>query len=127
MIGRGTTSARLEIFRPRSSDHATSITFDSDARAVTLKGYSLRVGTASTLDAATALRDKYAKLSDVPVFLTQIRDSNGLHYEIEMGLFNAENSCKLLVQELGDAGAKAEVVRFQSGIPQPVTVTVATR
>lgn len=138
IVGRGTTSGRLEIFPEMvvegihtvdadgESRTASFITFDSAAQAIIPNGYSVKVGEFKTYSDAS---DLYAELQaeGIPsLYLTQITTNDEAVYQISAGLFNSERLAGNYLIELMARFKSPIVVEFSEGAIVQSEVTLAT-
>jgi len=118
ITGRGSATARMEIFTPENAtarDGKIAMTFDLDGRALVPHGYSVKVAEIAGFDEAIALQHTLQGEGHRNVYLTQIRSGNAVSYEISIGLFSSKRLCGTLLAEINSQYSSAEIVRFQQG------------
>ena len=129
ITGRGTCSARLELYSSGSrKDAEVSIptTFDAEARAVAPHGFTVRLLETANYSQASALVKKLRDNGDEQIFLSQIRSGSTMNYQVTLGLFSSELACRNLLEELSQDFSTARMIRFDRGMPHTLEVAEKT-
>lgn len=115
ITGRGTASARLEIFAPhKGTNGEQTITFDLQGRAVKAHGYTVTLARIPGFDEAIARMHEIEKSGYTDLYLTQIRAGGKMEYTISTGLFASEALCGTLLAEVSDTFSQAHVASFDA-------------
>jgi rare lipoprotein A len=127
ITGRGTASARLEIYTlpvgslPKGSqahtdgaqhDGAARLTFDTEGRAVVAHGFTVKLARIGNFDEAAAELQRLEGQGYKDLLLTQVREGNTIFYELSTGLFSSERLCNSLLAEVSDTFKGATIARF---------------
>ena len=127
--GRGTASARIEIFTkpvPNSlgtSGNTSSLTFDLSGRAIVPHGFAVEMARTADFDEAIGMQQRLREQGFENVYLTQIAEAKGkTSYKVTIGLFSSERLCKSLLAELEDQFKTASMFRFD----EPALVSADT-
>jgi len=128
ITGRGTATARLEIYAlPKSSqahddraqhadgvqhDGASWLTFDIDGRAVIAHGFTVKLASIGNFDEAIAEQQRLQVQGYKDLYLTQVRQGKTISYELSTGLFGSERLCASLLANVAEAFKGATIARF---------------
>jgi rare lipoprotein A len=128
--GRGTASARLEIYSIPSKSRAeqvvnTSITFDIDGRAIKPHGYSVTLTQMNDFEEAIAEQHRLQEQGHENVFLTRVREAKETSYRLSLGLFSTEHLCGSLLAEVADKFKNASIVRLGENETQLASTPVS--
>jgi rare lipoprotein A (peptidoglycan hydrolase) len=124
ITGRGTCTARLELYSSgsRTAEPTIPTTFDGEARAVAPHGFTVKLLETGNYSQASALVRKLRENGDEKIFLSQIRKGSTMSYQVTLGLFSSELACRNLLEELSQDFSAATMIRFDRGMPHSIDV-----
>jgi rare lipoprotein A len=128
MRSRGTTSGRLEIYRPAprnvgatDSMEATQdvefVTFDASLKGVECNGWTVAVRETMSFESAVNLHDALAHHYE-DVYLTQVVRDGETSYVVSVGLYGSMRFCRDLNVELRTDYPEAVIAHFSDGFPE---------
>ncbi|MEP7220336.1 MAG: septal ring lytic transglycosylase RlpA family protein [Bacteroidota bacterium] len=121
IAGKGTASARLEIYPMEHSaaqgGASASRTFDSEGRGVMPHGYSVKVAELASFDEASVLQHTLNQQGYSQVYLAEVHRDGKVNYQVLLGLFSSDRLCGTLIAEVADRYPSAEIIHFRKGMP----------
>lgn len=106
--GSGTGSTHCEVFTPAHLK-GNALSFDADARAVTLRGYSVTLKITSSFDEAAALQARLVEQGVERPIITRVTESGKTLWRVSSGLYATESLCSSLLAELVSEWPNASV------------------
>lgn len=112
IMGRGTASVHLEVFR---LDSDTIISFDADGHAILPRGYAVRAARTARFEEAINLQHRLIEAGYDKVLITRDHSGGSTQYNVTIGLFSTERLCRSLLAEIPDDIGPVALVRFANG------------
>ncbi|MBS1912101.1 MAG: septal ring lytic transglycosylase RlpA family protein [Bacteroidetes bacterium] len=116
ITGRGTASARLEVYSPQKANGESGvrkITYDCSGRAIRTQGYTVKLATFGSFDEAISEQHHLEGQGMKDLFLTEVHmGTRKTVYTISTGLFSTEHLCSSLLADVSSAFSAARVTTF---------------